>query len=293
MSSKGRDEWVPSLDTAPGRSKGGPDGRSLIQAVGTAIVLLGGMGIVYLLGRVAFFVLIVAVALVCLWELFDGLVHAGGSPVVWFGLACAAAMVTVAYFGRPGLIGAVLVVTMFGAFVLALRPDRGHAAANDVAWTVLGVTWIGGGGAAATSILVLGPDGLQFLVVFVLVAALDDIGAYFAGTRFGAHRLAPSISPGKSWEGFAGGLMCSVVGGGVCGAVIAPLGIVDGVALGALCGVFGPAGDLAESLVKRTVGIKDSGRLLPGHGGFLDRLDAMILCAPVAFLYLRFVAGGV
>ena len=72
--------------------------------------------------------------------------------------------------------------------------------------------------------------------------------------------------------------------------MLAPLGVADGIALGALCGVFGPVGDLAESLVKRTVGIKDSGRLLPGHGGFLDRLDAMILCAPVVFLYLRFVA---
>lgn len=293
MSAEGGDEGHPSPNTAPVPARDAPAGRSLIQAVATAVVLLGGMGVVYLLGRVAFFVLIVAVAMVCLWELFDGLVRAGGRPVVGFGLAGTGAMVAVAYLGRPGLIGAVVVVTMVGAFLLALRPGRGHAAAHDVAWTVLGVTWIGGGGAAAASILVLGPNGLQLLVAFVLIAALGDIGAYFAGTRFGAHKLAPSISPGKSWEGFAGGLVCSLVGGGLCGALLAPIGIEDGVALGALCGVFGPAGDLAESLVKRTVGIKDSGRLLPGHGGFLDRLDAMILCAPVVFLYLRFLAGPV
>jgi phosphatidate cytidylyltransferase len=248
------------------------------------------MGVVYLLGRAAFGYLIVAVALVCLWELFDGLVRAGGRPVVPFGLICAGAMVAVAYFSRPGLVGAVLVVTMFGSFLLALRPGRGPSAASDVAWTVLGVTWIGGGGAGAASILVLGTDGLQLLVAFVLIAALDDIGAYFTGTRFGAHKMAPSISPGKSWEGFGGGLVCSLLGGAACAAVLPPLGLMDGIALGALCGVFGPAGDLAESLVKRTVGVKDSGRLLPGHGGFLDRLDAMILCAPVAFLYLRFAA---
>ncbi len=288
MNAKGGDEGSPSLKPTP--AKGGPAGRSLVQAVATAGVLLGAVGVVYLLGRVAFFVLIVAVALVCLWELFDGLARAGGRPVVIFGSMCAGAMVAVAYFERPGLVGAVLVVTMFGAFLLALRPGRGHNAASDVAWTVLGVTWIGGGGAGAASILVLGPYGLQLLVAFVLIAALDDIGAYFAGTRFGAHRMAPSISPGKSWEGFAGGLVCSLAGGGICAAALAPLGMVDGFALGVLCGIFGPAGDLAESLVKRTVGIKDSGRLLPGHGGFLDRLDAMILCAPVAFLYLRFVA---
>lgn len=289
MRPKGGDEGGPSLDPAPAQTKG-PAGRPLVQAVATAGALLGAVGVVYLLGQAAFFVLIVAVALVCLWELFDALMRAGGRPVVWFGLACTGAMVAVAYFERPGLVGAVLVVAMFGAFLLALRPGRGHNAASDVAWTVLGVTWIGGGGAGAASILVLRSDGLQLLVAFVLIAALDDIGAYFMGTRFGSHRMAPSISPGKSWEGFAGGLVCSLVGGGVCAALLSPLGILDGIALGALCGVFGPAGDLAESLVKRTVGIKDSGRLLPGHGGFLDRLDAMILCAPVVFLYLRFAA---
>ncbi|MDQ3785239.1 MAG: phosphatidate cytidylyltransferase [Actinomycetota bacterium] len=290
MSAKGGDEGSPSLKPAPPQTKGAPPGRSLVQAIATAGVLLGAMGVVYLLGQAAFGVLIVAVALVCLWELFDGLVRAGGRPVVSFGLACAGAMVAVAYFERPGLVGAVLVVTMFGGFLLALRPGRGHSAASDVAWTVLGVTWIGGGGAGAASVLVLGTDGLQLLVAFVLIAALDDIGAYFTGTRFGTHRMAPSISPGKSWEGFVGGLVCSLLGGGICAAVLAPLGVVDGIALGALCGTFGPAGDLAESLVKRTLGIKDSGRLLPGHGGFLDRLDAVILCAPVVFLYLRFVA---
>ncbi|MDQ3751551.1 MAG: phosphatidate cytidylyltransferase [Actinomycetota bacterium] len=275
----------------PAQGKGGPAGRSLVQAVATAGVLLGAMGVVYLLGRAAFGALIAVVALVCLWELFDGLVRAGGRPVASFGLACAGAMVAVAYFRRPGLVGAVLVVTMFGAFLLALRPGRGHNAASDVAWTVLGVAWIGGGGAGAASILVLGPDGLQLLVAFVLIAALGDIGAYFTGTRFGAHRMAPSISPGKSWEGFAGGLVCCLVGGVACAAALPPLGWVDGGALGALCGVFGAAGDLAESLVKRTVGVKDSGRLLPGHGGFLDRLDAMVFCAPVVFLYLRFASG--
>jgi phosphatidate cytidylyltransferase len=289
MRARGRANESPALDPAPGN--GGPAGRSLVQAVGTAGVLLAAMGVVYLLGQAAFGALIVVVALVCLWELFDGLMRAGGRPVVPFGLACAGAMVAVAYFGHPGLVGAVLAVTMFGAFLLALRPGRGHNAASDVAWTVLGVTWIGGGGAGAASILVLGADGIELLVAFVLIAAIGDIGAYFTGTRFGAHRMAPSISPAKSWEGFGGGLVCCLVGGVACAAVLAPLGWVDGAVLGALCGIFGPAGDLAESLVKRTVGVKDSGRLLPGHGGFLDRLDAMVFCAPVVFLYLRFGAG--
>lgn len=84
--------------------------------------------------------------------------------------------------------------------------------------------------------------------------------------------------------------MAAVVGGLAAGALLDDLGIVHGLVMGGICGMLAPVGDLLESLVKREVGIKDSGRLLPGHGGFLDRLDAIIFCAPFVYMYLRFVA---
>jgi phosphatidate cytidylyltransferase len=133
-------------------------------------------------------------------------------------------------------------------------------------------------------------DGLDLLVGFVLITALDDIAAYFAGTAFGSHKMAPSISPAKSWEGFTGGLVGALGGGAVFGLIAAQLTTLEGVAIGGICGVLAPAGDLVESLVKRELGIKDSGRLLPGHGGFLDRLDAILFCAPAVYVFLRFVA---
>ena len=160
---------------------------------------------------------------------------------------------------------------------------------SDAAWTLLGVTWIGGGGAGAVSILKIDDNGLAMLVAFVLITALDDIGAYFVGTRFGKHKIAPSISPAKSWEGFFGGMVTALLGGMAFGAVVDGLGVLDGLAIGGICSLLAPVGDLIESMAKREIGIKDSGRLLPGHGGFLDRLDAIIFCAPAVYVYIRLV----
>jgi phosphatidate cytidylyltransferase len=269
-------------------------GRSLPVAVATALVLLGLIIACYFVdvetGFPAFFVLICAVVLIALFELLDALVQTGRRPSIPFGVACGAGMLYVGYIERPAFIGVVLAVAMYGAFILALRSNRGANAISDVAWTLLGVAWVAGGGAAAVLISKLGSEetGLQLLIAFVLITALDDIGAYFAGTTFGRHKLAPSISPAKSWEGAIAGFPTAIAGGLLFAALVGPLDPIDGVALGVIAGSLAPVGDLVESLAKRQIGIKDSGRLLPGHGGFLDRLDAILFCAPAAFLYLRF-----
>jgi phosphatidate cytidylyltransferase len=255
----------------------------------TAIVLLALIAVCYALGRSGFFVLIAVVVSVSLFEMLSGLGRAGRRPNVPFGLACGMALMITAYAERPAIIPAVVAATVAGALLLALRPNRGSAPFGDAAWTVMGVLWIGGGGTAATAIMMLDPGGLELLIAFVLVAALDDIGAFFVGTALGRHKLAPSISPAKSWEGFAGGLVLSLAGGVVAGIVLDELSVWDGLAIGAICGLLAPAGDLTESMFKREIGIKDSGDLLPGHGGLLDRLDAIVFCAPAVFVYLRFV----
>ena len=267
---------------------GAPPGRSLPVAIATGLALVALIGLSSWLGRGAFFVLICVVVLISLFELFDALVQRGHRPSIPFALLGGLGLLLVAWSQRPGLLGVVMIGVLLGASVLSLRPRRGPRPASDVAWTVLGVLWIGGGGAGATGILML-PGGLQLLIAFVLTTALDDIGAYFAGTTLGKHKMAPSISPAKSWEGFAGGLVTALLGGLAAGAVVDELGAVYGLTMGAICGLLAPVGDLLESLVKREIGIKDSGRLLPGHGGFLDRLDAIVFCAPVVFFYLRFI----
>ncbi len=132
-------------------------------------------------------------------------------------------------------------------------------------------------------------SGVAVLTAHVLITAADDIGAFFIGTSLGRHKLAPSISPNKSWEGMIGGLVVALGVGAAFGALIDVIGVVHGIGMGAIIGVLAPIGDLSESLVKRELGIKDSGRMLPGHGGMLDRIDAIIFCAPSVFLYLHFV----
>lgn len=263
-------------------------GRSLKHAVITALILLGLIIVCALIGKVAFFVLATTVVLIALFELYDALLQTGHKPNMPFGLVSGFTLMLVSFLERPALIAVVLAVTMYGAFVLALRPNRGSSAASDVAWTFLGVAWIAGGGAAAVAMLQL-EQGVFLLVAYILITALDDIGGYFAGTRFGRRKMAPSISPAKSWEGWVGGFLASLAGGLFFSLLIDVLDPLQGLAVGAISGVLAPVGDLIESLAKREIGIKDSGRLLPGHGGLLDRLDAILFCAPAVYLYMRFV----
>lgn len=254
----------------------------------TAAVLLALVAFAYVLGRTVFFGLVAVIVALALYEAFAALRHAGFRPNVTLGIASALALLVVAFSGRAELLAVVFATTMFVAFFLSMRPGRGATAAGDVAWTLLLLAWIGGGGAAAVGIMMLEPEGIELLIAFVLVAALDDVVAYFAGTAFGHRKLAPSISPGKSWEGLVAGFAAALAAGAAAGALLQQITALHGLVIGALCGVFVPVGDLVESLFKREMRIKDTSQLLPGHGGFLDRVDAIVFCAPVVFAYLRF-----
>lgn len=120
----------------------------------------------------------------------------------------------------------------------------------------------------------------------VLLVWANDTFAYFAGSLFGKHRIAPEISPKKSWEGFAGGLVLALVTAYVLSRFYFSLNLVQWMVVASLVVVFGTIGDFFESWLKRQAGVKDSGSLMPGHGGFLDRFDALIFCLPLVTIYL-------
>jgi phosphatidate cytidylyltransferase len=268
-----------------------PGPRRLRQAVTTGVALLGAAAAAYLGGELWLLTFVSVAVLLALLELLQALRHSGHGIVAGFALACGLSLLGAAYSGRAAWFLVALAATVAGALGLALRSGRGRTPVSDAAWTVLAVVWVAGGGSAGVAVMRLPGVGADLLVAVILVVAACDTAAYFAGTSRGRHPLAPAISPAKTWEGFAGGLGAALLVGVAAGGIVADLGVAGGAGLGLLCGLVAPLGDLLESLVKRELGLKDFGALLPGHGGVLDRLDAMILCAPAALAYLQLMVA--
>ncbi len=136
------------------------------------------------------------------------------------------------------------------------------------------------------NLVACGPTGYDYrrILALLLLVWSSDIGAYAAGKTFGKHKLAPQISPGKTWEGAVGGFLLTLAMGWAMGYLLPELSVAYRLVVAGAVAVFGPLGDLAESMLKRSTGIKDSGRIMPGHGGLLDRFDAFLFILPVLAL---------
>ncbi len=134
------------------------------------------------------------------------------------------------------------------------------------------------------------PNGMEWVFLLLLIVMAGDTGAYYVGCNFGRHKLYPIVSPNKSIEGSLGGVAGSIAGAFIARATFFPaLGMVDCMVAAILLGSLGQIGDLFESLLKRSFGVKDSGVIVPGHGGILDRLDSILFAAPAAFYYAYFI----
>jgi phosphatidate cytidylyltransferase len=140
--------------------------------------------------------------------------------------------------------------------------------------------------ASYAGLLLARPEGHWYVMACVALSVSGDIGAYGFGYGFGKHKMAPSISPAKSWEGFAGGLLTVLVVAALITSNVPGFDMALALIFGACCFLAGTAGDLAESMVKRDLGVKDLGGIVPGHGGIMDRADAVIFALPVAHLVL-------
>jgi phosphatidate cytidylyltransferase len=230
---------------------------------------------------------VVAAGAVAAWELQRLFARAGRPTQPWLGVAAPA--VVTASFVVPG--GPPVVLTVAVLLALAAPLVRaGVPAVEPAAGTVLATVYVGWLLGHALVLHAL-PEGAGLILFVVAVTWLGETAAYVAGSRVGRHRLAPVISPRKTVEG-------AVAQIGVSLAVAAALGVwllpswSAGVVLGAglLLGVVGQIGDLVESVLKRSVGTKDAGELLPGHGGLLDRLDSLLFNLPVLFYYALWVA---
>jgi phosphatidate cytidylyltransferase len=283
------DEPTPAVDEpAPATPKAG---RDLRAAVGVGLLLAGLVVGTLVISPGAFLAVVVVAVSYGAWELRRAIATRGMVVPLVPLLLGAVGMLVSAY-----LRGAEALVVTFGLTIVGLlvwRVADGLAgAARDLSASALVAFYpIFLGGFA--SMMLAAPDGRQRIVVFILVTVFSDIGGYAVGVKLGRHPMAPTLSPKKSWEGFAG----SVVTCAVVGAIALPL-LLDGLWwAGAVLGVAAASGatlgDLIESSIKRDLGIKDMGALLPGHGGLMDRLDSLVVVAPIAWaLLMWFVPYG-
>jgi phosphatidate cytidylyltransferase len=187
------------------------------------------------------------------------------------------------------LIGALLILTVSLFSGLDL-PEAFRAAV----YSFFGAAYVGGLMGFLIAVRTLNRDllsGAELLMMLFIIIWSGDSFAYFAGKSFGRHKLAPIVSPHKTWEGAVAGFVFSIVAAVVCKfTFVQEMGLTDAIIVGALIGVIGQIGDLCESIVKRAAKVKDSGGIIPGHGGMLDRLDSLLFGAPAMYYYLSFFA---
>jgi len=279
---------APETPAPEGPSKVIKTGRNLPAAIGVG-ALLGGLALLTLLTVKATFLIYMGVALaIGLHELSTALktkdINVPLVPVALGG----AAMLTAAYWAAGGAVTAVFALTVLGILIYRMFGGT-DGYVKDVSAGVFVTAYLPLLGATVSAMLAP-PDGGRRVLIFIVLAICSDIGGYFAGitlTPFtGGHKMAPVISPKKTWEGLAGSAFLCIV----AGAIMLPTmlhghwwqGVITGIAALAAA-VFG---DLAESMIKRDLAIKDMGTLLPGHGGILDRIDSLLACAPVVWLLL-------
>ncbi|MEA2011009.1 MAG: phosphatidate cytidylyltransferase, partial [Actinomycetota bacterium] len=258
-----------------------PKSSDLVLRVATGVGLIAAF-LLSLLWRPAIIVLALAVFVIAAGEFYSVLMHRRYKPL--------------SIFGFLGIVGAGLGAVVWGVIAIPLAfalmitiillfdavSQRRQGAVTGFSLTILVAVWIGGFGAFAFPIIAA--DNYQALVLTVVaMVALVDIAAYFVGRTIGRRPFAPQISPKKTIEGFIGGTLMALLAGAVASFFVEAIDLPAGLVLGVVVAIFAPLGDLSVSVIKRSLNIKDMGSILPGHGGLLDRIDAIIAVVPAAW----------
>lgn len=210
-------------------------------------------------------------------------------PLTIFGLVWVLLFIVSAHFENLYTAPLLTSAVVFSLIWLLLRSPVEGASINWV-WTLAGIIYIGW--MLSHFIPLRGLEGGRDWVLFALFATFAaDTSAFFAGRLWGSHSLASAISPGKTWEGAIGGFLGAIAAALILIAILPSLSIPywQGIVLGALVGIFAQLGDLSESMLKRSAGVKDAGKLIPGHGGILDRLDSIVFTVVVVYYYVIWV----
>ena len=257
----------------------------------TALVLLPiAFAVIVVLPPYVYLAVIGLLALLAAWELLRMLRLRHPVPVVPTLVVLALALAGVWFAGleRAGWVLAAVIVVMPLVYLLGRYPIAGAAAGIAGATFAAAYFVVAAGGMGYLRLAFPGSLGWKIVLTHCLIIWAGDSAAYYVGSRFGRHRLSPQVSPKKSWEGVIGGTAGSFLAVWICRVAFFPeLPPLAAAALAALLSVLAPLGDLAESLFKRDVGVKDSSTVLPGHGGFLDRTDSLFYAAPFVLALLK------
>jgi phosphatidate cytidylyltransferase len=237
-----------------------------------------------------FTLLIAAVALAGTYEFYRMAGFERREPLIYLGLPWALALVLSPHYRDLNVLPIVITATMLISLIwLLLRPSR-EKAFHDWAWTIVGALYVGWMLSYWLNLRGL-EDGRNWVYLAMFTTFANDTGAFFIGRAWGKRKLAPAISAAKTWEGAIGGLISAILAAVVIAMV---LNLIfpfifkywQIILLGFLVGVFAQLGDLVESLLKRNTGVKESGNLLPGHGGILDRFDSLIFVGVMVYYYI-------
>ncbi|WP_431885141.1 phosphatidate cytidylyltransferase [Micromonospora wenchangensis] len=270
---------------ATGQPSTGRAGRNLPAAIGVGLGL-GALVLVPLFFFLPGFLAVLAGAIgVGIWEMARAVRRSGAHPPLVPLLAGGVLTIGLAWFAGPDALSLGLLVTVLGTMIWRLGDGPAGFQRDITAATLIAVYVPFLGGFAAMLAAAPGDGPLRVLVT-VAGVVLSDTGGYAAGANFGKHPMAPRISPKKSWEGFAGSVVAAAVGSALLIWLLFDVAPWWGALFGVAVSVAAVLGDLAESMIKRDLGVKDMSSLLPGHGGLMDRLDSILFAVPTAYLLL-------
>ena len=265
----------------------GRAGRNLPAAIGVGVVL-GGAVLASLIFYPPSFLIVAVVGIsAATWELSDALSRSGSRVARPPTMITGGAMVLASYFGGREWLWVVFTVGAGVVLVVTLLDNHANPV-KDMCLSLFALTYVGLMGGFIVYLL-RQEQGNLLVICFLAMVVGSDVGGYMFGVLWGRHPIAPKISPKKSWEGYAGSTVFAVIVG-VCMAILAfDAPWWTGVALGLVIPAFATLGDFSESMIKRDLGLKDMGTLLPGHGGVMDRLDSILPTAPIALIMFSFL----
>ncbi|HEX6970145.1 MAG TPA: phosphatidate cytidylyltransferase, partial [Micromonosporaceae bacterium] len=268
----------------------GRAGRNLPAAIAVGLALGGGILVPLFLLPSAFFAVIAAAAGVGIWEMVRAVRTQGSNPPMAPLIAGGVLMTGLAWRSGPDGLSLGLLITVLAVLVWRLADGPADYQRDVAAGTLIAVYVPFLAGFAA--LLTASPDGAWRVLVTLAAVVLSDTGGYAVGVFFGRHPMAPTVSPKKSWEGFAGSLSAAAIGSAVLLNLLFDVALWWGALFGLGVAVSAVLGDLCESVIKRDLKIKDMSNLLPGHGGLMDRLDSILFAVPASYLLLAIILPG-